>query len=562
MEAKNILTVQELSVAFGPANERKEVVHRISFELRENEIMGVVGESGSGKSVSFLAITGLLPKKTSGVEGVITFDGKDLKTLTERAMRQIRGKEIGMIFQEPMSALNPSMRCGKQVSEMLRLHLGLSANEARARTIELFKQVRLPEPERIYRRYPHQISGGQMQRVMIAMAISCKPKLLIADEPTTALDVTVQKEIVELLKDLQKETGMSMVFISHDLALVSEIADRVMVMYHGNVVEQGSLLSVFKLPRHDYTKALLKSRPELDKRLERLPTIRSLEEGLFEPKEIGAQERARRHKKLYTRPPLLEVRNLSKTYFSRSGIFDRSKPFKAVDQVSFKVFEGETLGLVGESGCGKSTLSKAIMLLDPPSGGEVYYNGKRIDRLNAAGVKKLRREIQLIFQDPFSSLNPRMTIGEAVSEPMKVHTIEPSARKRRKMAGELLLQVGLDESFYNRYPHELSGGQRQRVGIARAIAVRPKLVVCDESVSALDISVQAQVLNLLNALKENYGFTYIFISHDLAVVKYMSDQLMVMNQGKIEEMGDADEVYASPKSPYTQKLIEAIPKGL
>jgi peptide/nickel transport system ATP-binding protein len=477
-------------------------------------------------------------------------------------MRAIRGKEIGMIFQEPMTALNPSMRCGKQVSEMIRLHLGLSAKEARKRTIELFHQVRLPEPEKIYRSYPHEISGGQMQRVMIAMAISCKPKLLIADEPTTALDVTVQKEILELLKELQRQTKMSMVFISHDLALVSEIADRVMVMYRGNVVEQGSVLSVFKLPKHTYTKALLDSRPDLDKRMERLPTISALEKGSYTPREIGPEERARRHKELYMRTPLLEVKDLSKVYLSRAGLFEKGKPFRAVDGVSFQVFEGETMGLVGESGCGKSTLSRAILLLDPPSQGAVYFNGKRIDTLGDSDIKKLRRDIQLIFQDPFSSLNPRMTIGEAIAEPMKVHAIEPSGRKRRKTTELLLTQVGLDASYYNRYPHELSGGQRQRVGIARAIAVKPKLLVCDESVSALDISVQAQVLNLLNELKESYGFTYIFISHDLAVVKYMSDQLMVMNKGKIEEMGDADEIYAAPRKEYTQKLIEAIPKGI
>lgn len=562
MQGKKLLTVDDLSVSFGRATKRNEVVHRISFELNENEILGVVGESGSGKSVSLLAVAGLLPSKTSTVEGVITFNDKELTALSSKEMRAIRGKEIGMIFQEPMTALNPSMRCGKQVSEMIRLHLGLRAKEARKRTIELFDQVRLPEPEKIYGSYPHEISGGQMQRVMIAMAISCKPKLLIADEPTTALDVTVQKEILELLKELQRQTKMSMVFISHDLALVSEIADRVMVMYRGNVVEQGSVLSVFKLPKHTYTKALLDSRPDLDKRMERLPTISALEKGSYTPREISPEERAGRHKELYMRPPLLEVKDLSKLYFSRAGLFEKDKPFKAVDGVSFQVFEGETMGLVGESGCGKSTLSRAILLLDPPSQGAVYFNGKRIDTLGDSDIKKLRRDIQLIFQDPFSSLNPRMTIGEAIAEPMKVHAIEPSGRKRRKTTELLLTQVGLDASYYNRYPHELSGGQRQRVGIARAIAVKPKLLVCDESVSALDISVQAQVLNLLNELKESYGFTYIFISHDLAVVKYMSDQLMVMNKGKIEEMGDADEIYAAPRKEYTQKLIEAIPKGI
>ena len=401
-----------------------------------------------------------------------------------------------------------------------------------------------------------------MQRVMIAMAIACKPKLLIADEPTTALDVTVQKEILQLLKELQQETGMSLIFISHDLSLVSEIADRVIVMYKGEIVEEGTVHAIFKTPKERYTKALLASRPSLEQRLEKLPTISSLEDKSFNPVEVSPQQRAFRHKKLYTQVPLLEVRNLAKEYYSNAGLFRPKHVVNAVDDVSFSVFEGETVGLVGESGCGKSTLGRTLLGLEKASQGSVMYKGKDITQLSSAEIRSLRKEIQLIFQDPYSSLNPRIPIGEALIEPMKVHRVGNSKKDRKERALRLLERVGLDPSYFNRYPHELSGGQRQRVGIARTIAMEPKLVVCDESVSALDISVQAQVLNLLNELKEDFGFTYLFISHDLAVVKFMADQLLVMKEGKIEEMGDADEIYANPTKPYTQKLIDAIPKGL
>ena len=494
--------------------------------------------------------------------GTINFNSQDLTTLSAKKFQNIRGNDIAMIFQEPMSSLNPSMTCGNQVIEILLQHTDLSKTDAKAETIALFEKVKLPLPGRIYKAYPHEISGGQKQRVMIAMAIACKPKLLIADEPTTALDVTVQKDIIELLKQLQVEEDMSIIFISHDLALVSEIADRILVMYQGAIVEQGNVSDIFNKPQHTYTKALLSSKPSLEVRLKRLPTIKDFMEGNSITEEISADQRQTAHKALYNNSPLLEVINLEKEYISKSGWFGKSESFKAVDQVSFELFEGETLGLVGESGCGKSTLANAILLLDKSTAGQILYHGIDITKLNTTQVRKLRKDIQIIFQDPYASLNPRIPVGKAIMEPMKVHGIGASDSDRKEKVLNLLLKVGLDDNYFNRYPHEFSGGQRQRIGIARAIALEPKLIICDESVSALDISVQAQVLNLLNDLKDNFGFTYIFISHDLAVVKYMSDQLLVMNNGKVEEMGDADIVYESPKKEYTKKLIHAIPKGL
>ncbi len=562
MAQKTLLALKNLSVAFGNKKQKKEVVHEVSFSISENEILGIVGESGSGKSVTSLAIMGLLPKKTAHITGELLFNGTDLLKESREQVRQLRGKEIAMIFQEPMSALNPSIRCGKQVTEILRLHEKHTAASAKKECLRLFEKVKLPRPLELFDAYPHQISGGQMQRVMIAMAIACKPKLLIADEPTTALDVTVQKEIMQLLKEIQKESNMSMLFISHDLGLISEIADQVAVMYQGNLIEKGSVFQIFKLPKEPYTKALLASRPSLQTRLKTLPTITSLQDKSFTEEIITEQERAKHHKKLYTQAPLLEVLNLKKEYFSKTGLFGKKAIVKAVDGVSFKVFEGETLGLVGESGCGKSTLGKAILLLDKASSGSIKYRGKELTTLNDTEIRSLRKEIQLIFQDPYSSLNPRMIIGDAIMEPMSVHGIGKNQRDRKNKVLDLLERVGLDASYFNRYPHELSGGQRQRMGIARTIAMEPKLVICDESVSALDISVQAQVLNLLNELKTDFGFTYIFISHDLAVVKFMADQLLVMKEGKLEELGDADEIYAHPTKDYTQKLIDAIPKGI
>ena len=563
MTQKKLLDVNNLSISFQSDGIDKEIIHHISYTLNKNEILGIVGESGSGKSVSTLAILGLLPKQISKItSGSILFNEKDLTQLNTKDFQNIRGSEISMIFQEPMSSLNPSMKCGQQVEEILLQHTNLSKSEAKTETLSLFEKVKLPSPQRIYNAYPHEISGGQKQRVMIAMAIACKPKILIADEPTTALDVTVQKEIIQLLKQLQSEEEMSIIFISHDLALVSEIANRVLVMYKGDIVEQGEVLKIFKTPEHIYTKALLSSKPSLSVRLKRLPTIKDFMENITKSDIITKKERENSHSKLYAKTPLLEVINLEKEYISKSGWFGKPESFMAVNNISFKLYEGETLGLVGESGCGKSTLANAILQLDKATSGQILYRGIDINKLPSSEVRKLRKDIQIIFQDPYASLNPRIPVGKAIMEPMKVHHIGESNEERKTMVLDLLQKVGLDERFFSRYPHEFSGGQRQRIGIARAIALQPKLIICDESVSALDISVQAQVLNLLNDLKDNFEFTYIFISHDLSVVKYMSDQLVVMNKGKIEEIADADKIYNNPVQEYTKKLIHAIPKGL
>ena len=563
MEASPILRVKDLRVAFKSVSGLNEVLHGISYQLYANEILGIVGESGSGKSVASLAIMGLLPLKSGvTISGEIMFKTENLLDYSQKQLEAIRGKKIAMIFQEPMSALNPSICCGQQVEEILLQHTNITTKVARQEVIRLFNAVKLPEPKRTFKKYPHEISGGQQQRVMIAMAIACKPEILIADEPTTALDVTVQKEIIALLKTLQKEFKMSVIFISHDLALVSEIADRIVVMYMGDIVEKGDTKSVFKNPQKEYTKALIGARPTLDGRLKKLPTISDFLSGMIPKILITKSAREEKHNNIYSSPPLLEVINLEKTYYSKASFFGTKTALKAVDNVSFQVYSGETLGLVGESGCGKSTLGKAILQLDKATAGTIKYKGKDITNLSKKALRTLRKEIQIIFQDPYGSLNPRLTVGNAIMEPMKVHGLFKSEEERKAKTIEILEKVGLESAHFDRYPHEFSGGQRQRVGIARTIAVQPKLIICDESVSALDISVQAQVLNLLNSLKEDYGFTYIFISHDLAVVKYMSDQLLVMNQGKIEELGEADSIYESPQKEYTKTLIEAIPKGL
>ena len=562
MATKKILDVLGLNISFGENKQKTSVVHDIDFSLYENEILAIVGESGSGKSVTSKAIMGLLQDKNTHIKGRINFEETSLLSLSSKEFAKLRGNDIAMIFQEPMSALNPSLTCGFQVAEILLHHKKVSASEVKKEVLQLFEKVKLPRPQDMYTSYPHQISGGQMQRVVIAMAIACKPKLLIADEPTTALDVTVQKEILQLLKDLQKQTGMSMLFISHDLALVCELADRVLVMYKGDIVEKGTVKEIFEAPKKPYTKALLGSRPKLDVRYKVLPTIASIKDNSFIPQSITSQQRAKKHQKIYTKTPLLRVENVAKSYFSRVGVFGQKQEIKAVNGISFDVFEGETLGLVGESGCGKSTLGKVILQLEKATKGSIFYKGKEITSLKSKDLRSLRKDIQLIFQDPYSSLHPRKIIGQAIIEPMEVHGIGSSKKQRKEKAMELLSRVGLEASYFHRYPHQLSGGQRQRVGIARTIAMEPKLVICDESVSALDISVQAQVLNLLNELKEDFGFTYIFISHDLAVVKYMADQLLVMNKGAIEEIGDADEIYANPVKQYTKKLIDSIPKGI
>ena len=560
---KPILSLKNLSISFISDRKEQQVINSISYNLYQNEILGIVGESGSGKSVSSLAIMGLLPKSISKItNGEIVFNGTTIHDLSNKEFQKIRGNEIAMIFQEPMSSLNPSMTCGKQVLEILLKHSALKHKEAKQEVLSLFEQVKLPDSKTVFGKYPHEISGGQKQRVMIAMAIACKPKLLIADEPTTALDVTVQKEIILLLKDLQQKYNMSIIFITHDLSLISEIANRVLVMYKGEIVEQGLTKDIFKTPKHIYTKALISSRPTLDHRLEKLPTISDYINNSVSHTIISPSKRASIQEKIYSKAPLLEIKNIEKTYFSKVGLFGKPKGFKAVNNISFKLYEGETLGLVGESGCGKSTLGNAILQLDKATAGTILYNGKDITHVSGKNLRNLRKDIQIIFQDPYSSLNPRVPIGKAIMEPMEVHNLYNSKQERKEKALEILYRVGLSSEFFNRFPHEFSGGQRQRIGIARTVALNPKLIVCDESVSALDISVQAQVLNLLNELKENFGFTYIFISHDLAVVKYMADQLIVMNKGKIEEIGDADKVYSNPEKNYTKKLIDAIPKGL
>ena len=563
MDALPILSVRDLRVTFKSASGLNEVLHGISYQLYANEILGIVGESGSGKSVASLAVMGLLPLKSGvTISGEIIFNSDNVIDYSQKQLETIRGNDLAMIFQEPMSALNPSICCGKQVEEILLQHSCITKKEAKEEVIRLFSAVKIPEAKTTYKKYPHEISGGQQQRVMIAMAIACKPEILIADEPTTALDVTVQKEIIALLKTLQQDYKMSVIFISHDLALVSDIADRIVVMYKGDIVEKGDTKSVFKNPQKEYTKALIGARPTLKGRLKKLPTISDFLSGIIPRALIAKTAREEKHKNIYSSAPLLEVINLEKTYYSKASFFGTKTALKAVDNVSFKVYSGETLGLVGESGCGKSTLGKAILQLDKATAGTIKYKGKDITNLSKKALRTLRKEIQIIFQDPYASLNPRLTVGKAIMEPMKVHGLFSSDNERKAKTIEVLEKVGLEAAHFDRYPHEFSGGQRQRVGIARTIAVQPKLIICDESVSALDISVQAQVLNLLNTLKEDYGFTYIFISHDLSVVKFMSDQLMVMNKGKIEEIGEADSIYESPQKEYTKTLIEAIPKGL
>lgn len=558
-----IIEIKKLSISFGD----KQVLNNINFKVEQGDTLGIVGESGSGKSLTSLAIMGLLsPNVTIHPESEILFrqDDKmiDLLKLSPKELEEIRGNEIGMIFQEPMTSLNPSLRCGEQVEEEIRLHQNLSKEEAKKKVLHLFEQVKLPNPERIYKAYPHELSGGQKQRVMIAMAISCEPKLLIADEPTTALDVTVQKATLDLLKELQEKNNMSMLFISHDLGVIANVCEEVLVMFRGDVVEQGNVETIFNHPKENYTKGLIACRPRLDERAKRLPTVKDfLENPNFKTEIYTEEEREAFHEKIYVNPPILEVKNLKK-YFYPSTLFGNATipNVKAVDDISFKVYPGETMGLVGESGSGKTTLSRTVLLLEKPTAGEIYYNGIDITKLKKEEIRKLRREIQIIFQDPYSSLNPRQTVAQIITEPMQVHKIGLNKAERLKTASSLLQKVGLSDQDLNKYPHEFSGGQRQRIGIARALALNPKFIICDESVSALDVSVQAQVLNLLNDLKTEFGFTYIFISHDLAVVKYMSDQLLVMQHGEMKELNDADKVYAHPTTNYTKELIEAIPK--
>ncbi|MEY3452204.1 MAG: transporter, ATP-binding protein, partial [Bacteroidota bacterium] len=546
-----------------------------------------VGESGSGKSVTSLSIMQLIANPPGEiVAGEIIFDHPergsiDILKLSEKEMRDIRGDDISMIFQEPMTSLNPVYTCGDQVMEAILLHQKVTKAEAKAKTIALFKTVLLPRPEEMFDAYPHQISGGQKQRVMIAMSLSCNPTIIIADEPTTALDVTVQKTILDLLRSLRDEHGTSIIFITHDLGVIAEIADKVLVMYQGKIVEQGTVFNIFANPKHPYTKGLLACRPRLDMKLKVLPTVsdfmtRDVDGEFIEKKEskyssVGQaimfnytteEEIIERQNLLKTRQPHLIVKNL-KTYFPvKKGIFGKVvSQVKAVDDVSFEVYPGETVGLVGESGCGKTTLGRTILRLVEPTEGEIIFEGNTINNLGKEAMRRLRKDIQIIFQDPYSSLNPRMTIGEAIMEPMRIHDVLDNDFARRKRVIELLETVNLSKSQFMRYPHEFSGGQRQRICIARALALNPKFIICDESVSALDVSVQAQVLNLLNQLKDEFNFTSIFISHDLSVVKFMSDRIIVMNKGKIEEMGYSEDIYKNPQSAYTKSLIDAIPQS-
>ena len=578
-----MLEIKNLVTQFRTERESVRAINDVSFTLSRGETIGIVGESGSGKSVTSLSIMGLIPNPPGKItNGEIVYHDKcgealNLVSITDEQMRQYRGNEIAMIFQEPMTSLNPVMKCGEQVMEAIMLHQKVTRSQAKQKTIELFREVQLPTPEAMLNRYPHQISGGQKQRVMIAMAMSCNPKVLIADEPTTALDVTVQKTILELMKKFQKQYNMGILFITHDLGVIAELADKVVVMYKGKVVEQGQVKDIFSSPSHPYTKSLLACRPPLDLRIKRLPVVSDFmlrtENGEIKevPNEVSEkikqvivtkEERAQNHKELYARDKILELHQVKTWFPSKKTFFGKTLEYtRAVDDVSFDVYEGETLGLVGESGCGKTTLGRTILKLAPAYGGQILYKGQDILKMGESDFRAYRKEMQLIFQDPYSSLNPRITIGNAIAEPMMVHSIFPSAYERKEKVHELLKKVGMEEKHYNRYPHEFSGGQRQRVCIARALAVNPKFIICDESVSALDVSVQAQVLNLLNELKQEFRLTYIFISHDLGVVKFMSDRMVVMQKGRVEEMGDPDEIYANPKSEYTKKLIDSIPKN-
>jgi peptide/nickel transport system ATP-binding protein len=565
-----MLQVNDLTIKFKTQNGLFEAVKGVSFHLNKGETIGIVGESGSGKSVTSLAIMRLLDEKQTKIGGQVLLNGQSLCELTESEMEKIRGHQVAMIFQEPMTSLNPVFTCGFQITEAIRLHLNVSKAEAKERTIGLFNEVQLPRPEAIFDSYPHQISGGQKQRVMIAMALSCNPEILIADEPTTALDVTVQKTIIELLHKLKAERNMSLVFISHDLGVISEIADRVLVMYKGEVIEEAPVKTLFTHPKHPYTKGLLACRPAPALHLKKLPvvadfldtenkkaaSIEKIREGYaYKPGEI-----AERKSKLYAQEPLLRIRQLNTWFPTKKNLLGRPKEFvKAVKEVSFDVYPGETLGLVGESGCGKTTLGRSILRLIEPTSGSINFENTDLRSLKKNDLREIRRDIQIIFQDPYSSLNPRLTVGDSLMEPLQVHQFYSNNTKRKKRVLELIERVNLLPEHFNRYPHEFSGGQRQRIVIARALALQPKFIICDESVSALDVSVQAQVLNLIRELQEEFKLTYIFISHDLAVIKHISDRMMVMNKGEIVEMGDPDEIYYRPKEEYTKRLIASIP---
>ncbi len=555
-----VLHIEKFSVDFVSEFETTNAVKNISLTINRGEIVALVGESGSGKSVTSLSILQLLPVPPVHYKGAIYFSESeneiiDLLKLEHTSLQNIRGNQIAMIFQEPMTSLNPVMSCGRQVAEALLEHKNISVSQARVQTIELFRKVRLPDAEGMYNRYPHQLSGGQKQRVMIAMAMSCEPSLLICDEPTTALDVTVQKTILELIKGLQQEQKMGVLFITHDLGVVAEIADRVAIMYKGEIVEQGNAAVIFNSAQHPYTKALLACRPAAHMKGEKLPVVSDFLDDKKLP-EIKRKESTHE-----TNEVLADIKNLSVHFPMKTNLFGKVlRRTTAVDEVSLQILKGETLGLVGESGCGKTTLGRTLLRLIEPSSGQIIYNGKDITALSRNDLIALRKNVQLVFQDPYSSLNPRISIGDAISEPMNIAGIETRKKTQQKKVAQLLEQVNLPANISHRYPHEFSGGQRQRIVIARALAMEPTLLVCDESVSALDVSVQAQVLNLLNDLRKDLELTMLFISHDLSVVRYMSDRIAVMREGKIVELGNAEEIYNHPKTDYTKALLDAIPK--
>lgn len=582
MQSNSILQIENLTTEFRSGGETTKAVDGIELHLDKGEILGLVGESGSGKSVTSLSVMRLIASPPGRIaDGHIWFRADaeaepiDLLRLSSNQMRDIRGNRIAMIFQEPMTSLNPVLTCGYQVDEVLKLHLGMDDKSARKRTLEWFERVKLPDPQRMYKSYPHQLSGGQKQRVMIAMGLACEPDILIADEPTTALDVTVQKAIMELLKELQREVGMAILFITHDLGVIADLTDRVVVMYQGKIVEQGMVEQIFKDPQHPYTRGLLACRPPLKYRLRRLPVVRDFmatsTNGVVESTGLTVEESLQRNafkqndwearkSGVKQNPVVLEVRDLITRFVSKKSFLGSPKTYvNAVDGVTFHVRKGETLGLVGESGCGKTTLGRSIMQLIASSSGEILYRGKNLSQLKRGEVKEFRKQMQMVFQDPYASLNPRMTIGTAIREPMRVHGLHGSGAQRKDKVVELLEIVGLSASHYGRYPHEFSGGQRQRICIARALAVEPEFLVCDESVSALDVSVQAQVLNLLVELREQFQLTMIFISHDLSVVRFLADRILVMQNGKVVESGDTDRIFNKPEQTYTKTLLQAIP---